>query len=250
MVFQMRGQRLDAHAVDARRALVAPNLRQRLPQIVPLDNRLHAQSGERRRALDCGVRRFGFGPSGADASGFARRPLAESQFELDFRPLGQCENSALLALSTVRAFGRYAGLICPLLTSAPRSRALRRAQSGCRTRRGPPEVGSDAFPAHPPDLPPRPLMTMDFAVLRPLVRPGRPRIRFLSIRSRLCSTLPSDPASRRRLCASLALRRHQAGQRTSTSKLPNMLGTHTKAEDVVFGAALATKANSEDAIGS
>ena len=68
-------------------------------------------------------------------------------------------------------------------------------------------------------------MTVDFAVIRPLVRPGRPRIRFLSIRSRFCSTLPSDPASRRRPCASLALRRHQAGQRTSTSKLPSMLGT-------------------------
>ncbi len=99
-----------------------------------------ARSGERRRALECGVRRFGFGPSGADASGFTHRPLAESQFELDFRPLGQCENSALLALSTVRAFGRYAGLLCPLLTSAPRSHALRRAQSGvpdtARTSRG------------------------------------------------------------------------------------------------------------------
>ena len=64
--------------------------------------------------------------------------------------------------------------LCPLLTSAPRSRALRRAQSGFRTRRGSPEVSSTAFPAHPPDLPPRPLMTADFAVIRPLVRPGRP----------------------------------------------------------------------------
>ena len=43
------------------------------------------------------------------------------------------------------------------------------------------------------------------------VRPGRPRIRFLSIRSRLCSTLPSNPASQRRPCASLILRRHQVG---------------------------------------
>ena len=95
--------------------------------------------------------------------------------------------------------------------------------------RGSPEVSSDAFPAHPPDLPPRPLMTVDFAVIRPLVRPGRPRIRFLSIGSRLCSTLPSDPASRRRPCASLALRRHQAGQRTSTSKLSIVLGTREEA---------------------
>jgi hypothetical protein len=106
MVFQMRGQRFDAHTVDARRALVALNLRQRLPQIVPLDNRFHARSGQGRRALGCGARRVGFGPSGAEASGFTRRPFAESQFELDFRPPGQCESSALLALPTVRAFGR------------------------------------------------------------------------------------------------------------------------------------------------
>jgi hypothetical protein len=36
--------------------------------------------------------------------------------------------------------------------------------------RRPPEVSSDAFPAHLPDLPPQTLMTMDFAVIRPLVR--------------------------------------------------------------------------------
>ena len=40
-------------------------------------------------------------------------------------------------------------------------------------------------------------MALDFAVASPLVRPGRPRIRFLFVGSRLCSTLPSDPASRR-----------------------------------------------------
>ena len=44
-----------------------------------------------------------------------------------------------------------------------------------RTRRRSPEVRSTAFPARPPDLPPRPLMTMDFAITCPLVRPGRPR---------------------------------------------------------------------------
>ena len=68
-----------------------------------------------------------------------------------------------------------------------------------------------AFAASPPDLPSRPLMALDFAITRSLVRPGRPRIRFLFIGSRLCSTLPSDPASRRRPCASLILHRHQAG---------------------------------------
>ena len=61
------------------------------------------------------------------------------------------------------------------------------------------------------DVPTRALMAKDFAIIGLLVRPGRPRIRFLSIKSRLCSTLPSDPASQRRPCASLILRRHQAG---------------------------------------
>ena len=63
----------------------------------------------------------------------------------------------------------------------------------------------------PAELTTRPLMAMDFAIIGPLVRPGRPRIRFLSIGSRLCSTLPSDPASRRHPSASPILRRHQAG---------------------------------------
>ena len=73
-----------------------------------------------------------------------------------------------------------------------------------RTRRRSPEVRPTAFNARPPDLPPRPLMAVDFAITCSLVRPGRPRYR-------LCSALPSDPASRRRPCASLILRHHQAG---------------------------------------
>src|SRR3954462_14058671 len=93
------------------------------------------------------------------------------------------------------------------------------------TRRRPPEVSSTAFAAHPPDLHPRPLMDEDFAVSCPLVRPGLPRIRFLFVGSRFCSTLLSDPASRRRPCASLALHLHQVGQGTCTPRLSNMLGT-------------------------
>ncbi len=105
-----------------------------------------------------------------------------------------------------------ARLLCPLLTSAPRSRPLRyRSVRTFRTRRRPPEVRPTAFIAYPPHLPPRPLMAVDFAIIGSLVPPGRPLIRFLSIGSRLCYTLPSDTASRRRPCASLILRRHQAG---------------------------------------
>src|ERR1035437_5573040 len=52
-----------------------------------------------------------------------------------------------------------------------------------------------------------------------------PSIRFLSIGSHVCSTLPSDPASRRRPCASLSLHLHQVVKGTSTPKLSIMLGT-------------------------
>ena len=78
-------------------------------------------------------------------------------------------------------------------------------------RSGYPEVSSTAFATHPPDLPPRLLMVMDFAVIGPLVQAGRPRIWFLFVRSWFCSTLPSDLASRRRPCASLTLHHHQVG---------------------------------------
>src|ERR1700691_4092240 len=92
----------------------------------------------------------------------------------------------------------------------------------------PPEVSSTAFNAQPPNLQPAPLMDMDFAVLCPLVRRRMPHIRFLSIGSRLCSTLLSDSASRRRPCASLSLLLHQDVKGTFTPKLLNMLGTHDK----------------------
>src|SRR5271166_3496388 len=66
-----------------------------------------------------------------------------------------------------------------------------------------PAISSTAFDTRPPDLPPASLMDTDFAIGCSLVRRRRPQIRFLSIGPYLCSTLPSDPASRRRPCASL-----------------------------------------------
>jgi hypothetical protein len=75
---------------------------------------------------------------------------------------------------------------------------------------------------------PVPLMDTDFAISGSLVRRRRPQIQFLSIGSRVCSTLLSDLASRLSPCASLSLRLHQAVKRTFTSKLSNMLGTPQK----------------------
>src|SRR3569623_354058 len=71
-------------------------------------------------------------------------------------------------------------------------------------------------------------MAMDFAVMCQLVRRSR-LIRFLFVRSRVCSTLPSDDTSRCSPSASLFLHLHQVGKGTCTLKLRNMLGTHKKA---------------------
>src|SRR5881394_1224614 len=98
-----------------------------------------------------------------------------------------------------------------------------------------PEVSSIAFHAQPPDLPPVPLMELGFAVICPLARHRRPQIQFLSIGSRVCSTLLSDIASRRHLCASLSLHLHQVVKRTFTSKRLNMLGTHKKPTRLASG---------------
>ena len=91
-----------------------------------------------------------------------------------------------------------------------------------------PEVNSTAFDAQPPDLQPAPLMEMDFAVIGPLVRHRLPPIRSLFIGSRLGSTLPSDPASRRHPGVSLSLHLHQVVKGTSTLKLSNMLGAQKR----------------------
>ena len=147
----------------------------------------------------------------------------------------RCWNSAAWPTRGLRvyAFFQRSGLrqsalrlLCRLLTSVLRSDRLTASPvSFPRQQRRSPEVRPTAFTARPPDLPPRPLMAVDFAIIGSLVRSGRPHIRFLSIGPRLCSTLPSDPTLRRRPCASLILRHHQAGWRTSTSKLSIMLGT-------------------------
>ena len=134
-------------------------------------------------------------------------------------------NAVLLATPFVQAFV-LAG------TTMPSADFCRPIRSDCsslspafRTDGRSPEVSSTAFSAQPPDLQPAPLMDLDFVVMGRLVRRRMPRIRFLFIGSRLCSTLPSDPASRRRPCASLGLHLHQAVQGTFTLKLANMLGT-------------------------
>jgi hypothetical protein len=77
------------------------------------------------------------------------------------------------------AFRPSAKLVPPTTPSADFCAAVRPPYDGLslvtETQRRSPEVRSTAFTARPPDLPPRPLMTVDFAITCSLVRPGRPR---------------------------------------------------------------------------
>ena len=80
--------------------------------------------------------------------------------------------------SSLPAFRPSAKLVPPTMPSADFCAAVRppydalSPESG--TQRRPPEVRSTAFTARPPNLPPRSLMTADFAITCSLVRPGRP----------------------------------------------------------------------------
>src|SRR5260370_14713528 len=71
-------------------------------------------------------------------------------------------------------------------------------------------------------------MDVGFAIICSLARHRRPQIQFLSIGSRVCSTLLSDLTSRFGPCASLSLHLHLVVKRTCTSQLSDMLGTQNK----------------------
>src|SRR5712691_1143516 len=119
---------------------------------------------------------MGFGLSGGGAAGFTRRPGAQVQLDLILLPHGPCEIAVLFAHSTVQAFSGSPRLLCPLLTPALRSECLATPSVSLpRQQRRPPEVRPTAFTARPPDLPPRRLMAVDFAIDCSLVRPGWPR---------------------------------------------------------------------------
>lgn len=90
VVLEVEWQVVDGHPVDARRTPVASDLRQRLAQIVTLDNRLHERSQDR-RAFEPRGRRIGFGPFGGSASGFTRHPFPKGQLQLVLLPPGRHE---------------------------------------------------------------------------------------------------------------------------------------------------------------
>ena len=149
-------------------ALVALDLRQRLPSGYharqPAPSTAQGAPGFRHQLAPPWLQSLRHSRSGLHPSPPCQRPV-----QLNLLPLGHGEVAALIATSC-RSGLRCCHLLCPRLTSAPRSR-------------DPLSPGSTAFTAHPPNLPPRPSMALDFAISCSLVRPGRPHIRFLSIGS-------------------------------------------------------------------
>src|ERR1700736_2183844 len=164
MLLQVGRQVIDTHAVDPCRTFVALHLRQRCLQILTFDNVFHRRSRDR-RAFETGFRRARFGLSAGGAWGFTLRAGAQVQLDLILLPHGSREIAALLASSTVRAFG---GALPPTMPSADFCAVVRSPYGSpspvAETQRRPPEVRPTAFPARPSDLPPRSLMTVDFAI--------------------------------------------------------------------------------------
>src|ERR1700676_264535 len=99
----------------------------------------------------------------------------------------------LLLLLIVQAFVPYGTTMPPAdfchAVKAPYDTFSHESETHGRS----PAIRLTAFNAQPPNLPPAPLMVVGFAVSCQLARHRRPHIRFLSIGSRLCSALPSDP---------------------------------------------------------
>ena len=148
--------------------------------------------------------------------------------------MARARKTALLATSTVRAFD---GALPPTMPSADFCAAIRSPHGDpslvVETRRRPPEVRPTAFAARLPDLPPRPLMTVDFAIIGSLVRPGRPRYPVLvhraaallraSFRPRLAATPPAFAGAGS--CALLILRSIKLDRGLAPPSGSSMLGT-------------------------
>jgi hypothetical protein len=188
----------------------------------------HREGRGARRAFGRSLRRGHFGPFHVGPRGFTPAFRHEGQHTLPgFLPLDVHESRFLLAALDVRAFGLALPALRSLTVSAlsgqcpdragrrprptmPSADSCRTVRTSCDalshdsvTRGRPPEVSLATFDARPPDLHPRRLVDMDFAVNCPLVPSRRPPIRFLSIgphlRYRFLQTTPRGAALADRL---------------------------------------------------
>src|SRR5207245_11630379 len=126
----------------------------------------------------------------------SRKCRREVQLHVDVLLLIVFETHGLLTAPSRSGLLRCR-ILCPMLTSAPRSGRLTATSVAEATRNRSPGVSSVTFRAQSPNLRFAPLMDYGLRGKLP-TRPIRaPCIRFLSIDSHVCSMLLSDLTSRR-----------------------------------------------------
>jgi len=130
--------------------LCSPGPSARSLQVLSLAHLLH-EPRLRLRAFCAAHRHDRFGPSPRSARGFTPASSRRGQYLLAFLPLDRHEMHSIL---TLQPFGPSPPLavLCPLLTSAPRSGSHDGLSRPPATRCRPPGVSSAAFRAQPPGL--------------------------------------------------------------------------------------------------
>src|SRR5262249_772454 len=161
-----------------------------------------------------------FGTKASEYWIFCRVPLMSCQSYLPLSIVWAFGPRFRLDLSVAPPFSlgvppepcRQLDLICPLLTSAPRSDDLTVASVACgRHETDLPGVSSIAFGAQPPDLRFASLMDMDFATSCPLVQRWRLVSGFCSSARTFAPRFLQTPPRGDSPCASLTLHLHQVG---------------------------------------
>ena len=202
MLFQVAGIPPDSHSIDARATFISLHLPQSLLQVSlshtsSITRSVLAGLSGSRASAECYSVSSLVSDSEVSPLAESRRPVLSGFSVACLTP----SHSLYLPLPSVWAFAL--GATMPLLTSAARSGGSLHLSPDSETLAD--LLGKfDRLPRTTAGSTTVPLMDMDFAVNCPLVRHRMPPIRFLFIGSRLCSTLLSDPASRR----ALALRYH------------------------------------------
>src|SRR5258705_553966 len=218
VLLQIVAELVDRHPVDARATFVAPHLPQCFLQVCSFTCVLHDTT---RVGWAFGLthhrERFDVFPS--RLPGFTRRRRREVQSQLDIQPLVALEIHVLFASPLVRAFNhrfrfglsvdstfrrRSASLALPTtwptMPSADFCPAVRPPYGALSRRSDTAQISWGKFSRFPCTVAGSTLRVLDGYGLRGKW-PARPTLapctRFLSIDSHVCSTLPSDLASRR-----------------------------------------------------
>src|SRR4029077_12981979 len=165
---QIIRERHDRHAVDARTTLVGLHLPQRLLQVFSLTYLLHQSVGSSWAfGSTCRPQRFSL--FSCDTSGCTRQRRREVQFHLDILLLVVFETHGLLTAPSRSGLLRRR-ILCPMLTSAPRSGRLSTASVAHRDTEQISWGKLSCLPCAIAESTLRTLMDTDFAVSCPLVR--------------------------------------------------------------------------------